>query len=360
METRLQKPALAAEHERLHASWLESVGRQLPAHYGGDPAAIEEEYRAATEACAVVDLPERGLIEVGGPKRIDFLQRILSNDIAGLGPGEGRLAALMNTKGHLLALMRVLVESKRALIELDRASIDRVVDSLEHYRVAAPVRFGRPEASTIALLGPGAPERLGALGLPTPQNADDHASSSVDDSDVRVVRASDLPRGSFIIQAGSDSVKRLWRSLVDAGARPAGRRAFDALRIEQGRPLYGFDVGEENLLHETGLLGEYHSSAKGCYVGQEVIARLEARGGNVNRTLLGLRLGEPAAPGAEIVSEGAGVGHLTTTAVSPQHGPIGMGYVHRRVAEPGRRVTIAGAKATIVALPLDSVAGGTA
>lgn len=358
-ETGSQEFPLAAEHERLRASWVELGGRRLPGHYGDDDAAVDDEYRAASQACSIVDLPERGIIEVGGPQRIDFLQRVLSNEIAALAPGAGKLAALMNTKGQLLALMRVLVESKRVAIELDRGAMDRVVDSLEHYRVAAPVRFSRPESSALALLGPGAPSLLGALGLPAPSDANGHDSGSVDGFDVRVARASDLPSGTFIIHTASDSAAPLWRHLVDAGARPTGRRAFDALRIEQGRPLYGFDVGEQNLLHETGLLAEYHSPAKGCYVGQEVIARLEARGGNVSRRLLGLRLSEAAAAGAEISSEGELVGSLTTAAVSPRHGPIAMGYVHRKLAEPGQSVTVAAAKATLVALPLDTAAGET-
>ena len=195
-ETVPRESPLAAEHERLRASWVRLAGHRLPGHYGDDDAAGADEYRAATEACSIVDLPERGIIEVGGPKRIDFLQRILSNEIAALAPGAGQLAALMNTKGQLLALMRVLVEAKRVAIELDRGSLDRLVDSFEHFRVAAPVRFGRPEVSAVALLGPGAPALLGGLGLPVPQEANDHDSGSVDGVDVRVVRASDLPERS--------------------------------------------------------------------------------------------------------------------------------------------------------------------
>ena len=337
--------------------WVDFGGRRLPGQYGDGDHAARDEYRAATEACAIFDLPERGIVEVAGPQRVDFLERILSNDVAGLSPGAGRLAALMNTKGHLLALMRVLAESKRVLLELDNAAAPGVVEALEYYRVAAPVKFGRPQSSLVGLVGPGAPGLLEALQLPVPRDVNSHASGSADGFDLRIVQASDLPRGTFVIHAGVDSAERLWRRLIDAGARPAGRRALDALRIEQRRPLYGFDIGEENLLHETGLLDEYHSAAKGCYVGQEVVARLEARGGHVSRRLLGLRLGEPTAPGAGIISEGAVVGSVTTAAVSPGHGPVAMGYLRRRAAEPGRRVTVGAAEATVVTLPLSDAAG---
>ena len=95
---------------------------------------------------------------------------------------------------------------------------------------------------------------------------------------------------------------------------------------------------EDNLLHETGLIGVLHSSAKGCYVGQEVIARLEGRGGNVNKALRGLRLGAPARPGTALTADGKDVGWLTTCALSPRLGPIAMGYVHRSHFAPGSEV----------------------
>jgi folate-binding protein YgfZ len=110
-------------------------------------------------------------------------------------------------------------------------------------------------------------------------------------------------------------------------------------------------VTDENLLHETGLLREYHSPTKGCYVGQEVVARLEARGANVNKLLRGLRLTSPAAPGDVVRAEDKDVGRVTTAAVSPRLGPVALAYVHRSRAEPGSTVEVAGAPATVVALP---------
>jgi tRNA-modifying protein YgfZ len=114
------------------------------------------------------------------------------------------------------------------------------------------------------------------------------------------------------------------------------------------RPWYGPDVTEENLLHETGLVGECHSPAKGCYVGQEVVARLEARGGNVNKALRGLRLSAPASAGAAVTVEGRDVGRVTTAGVSPRLGPIALAYVHRSHFAPGTAVEVGGAPATVV------------
>ena len=129
---------------------------------------------------------------------------------------------------------------------------------------------------------------------------------------------------------------------------PIGREALDALRVEALCPWYGQDFGEDNLLHETGLLNAVHSSTKGCYVGQEVIARLEGRGGNVNKALRGLRLTAPAAAGAPVTASGKDAGWVTTAAVSPRLGPIALGYVHRSQFAAGSVVEVVGAPATVV------------
>src|SRR5262249_22712267 len=126
---------------------------------------------------------------------------------------------------------------------------------------------------------------------------------------------------------------------------------LEVLRIEAGLPWYGPDVSEENLLHETGQLQAYHSFSKGCYLGQEVVARLDGRGGNVNKKLCGLRLTQPAAAAAPITADGESIGHVTTAGVSPRLGPIAPGYLHRSHFEPGTAVTVDGAPATVVALP---------
>jgi tRNA-modifying protein YgfZ len=141
-------------------------------------------------------------------------------------------------------------------------------------------------------------------------------------------------------------------ALESGGAVPLPPAVVDVLRIEDGRPWYGPDVTEENLLHETTLVGEYHSPSKGCYVGQEVMARLDARGGNVNKLLRGLRMSAPGAAGDLIRAGGKEVGRITTAGVSPRRGAIAMGYVHRSAAEPGTAVEVASAPATVARLPL--------
>ncbi|HET7294455.1 MAG TPA: glycine cleavage T C-terminal barrel domain-containing protein [Vicinamibacteria bacterium] len=305
----------------------------------------------ARQGAAHLDLGRR-VLAVSGPKRQEFLHGLLSNDIASLRPGEGRLSALMDARGHVLALMRALVSKDAVLLELDADRLDLVRALLERYRVAAPVRFAAPETAVLAVLGPEARAALSRAGAETPGlPPGGHFETSLGRAPVRIARASDLPAGAFVVHAPSDAAAAVANALEAAGSNALAREAFDALRVEEGRPLYGVDVDEDNLLHETGLLAEYHSPTKGCYVGQETVARLEARGGHVSRALRGLRLSRPSARGASIQAEGQDAGRVTTAAVSDRVGPIAMGYVHRNHFAPGTEVFVDGAPATVAALP---------
>ena len=133
---------------------------------------------------------------------------------------------------------------------------------------------------------------------------------------------------------------------------PSTADALDALRIEDGRAWFGPDVTEENLLHEMGHVAEYVSFSKGCYVGQEVVARLDARGGNVNKALRGLRLEGRARAGTVLRAGDKEIGRVTTAAVSPRLGPIALAFVHRSHFEPGTVLDAEGVAATVASLPL--------
>jgi tRNA-modifying protein YgfZ len=317
------------------------------------PTDRSDAYAAAREGSVVAPLPERGVLAVTGPRRMKFLHDILSQEIEGRGAGEGSLAALMDVKGHLLALMRALVTTDEVLLEMPADRLALVERTLLHYKVAAPVRFAVRPTAVVAVLGPEARNALAAAGLAVGDlPLQGHVSGRIADWDARVQRAGDLPAGGFVVHVAPDGGAAVEQALRSGGAVPAKRETLDTLRVEDGRPWYGPDVTEENLLHETGLLSEYHSATKGCYVGQEVVARLEGRGGHVNKRLRGLRLGAPATAGAPVVAEGKDVGRITTAALSPRLGPIAMAYVHRNQSEPGAAVEVDGHAAVIMALPM--------
>jgi len=314
------------------------------------------EYAAAREGAAVASLPGRGLLAVTGPTRVKFLQGLLSNDLASRRPGQGVAAALMDVKGRLLALLRVLATDEAVLLEMPSSCLDVVERLLVHYRVAAPVRFARKPLAAVGLLGPAAKDTLARAGVEVAASAavEDHVMGAMGGVEVRVVRAGDLPADGWIIHAIDDAAAATVREvLVAAGAAPlSGSSVLDTLRVEDGRPWYGIDITEENLLHETGLVAEYHSPSKGCYVGQEVVARLEARGAKVNKSLRGLALESPVAAGAAITVDDREVGRVTTAGMSPRRGPIAMGFVHRSAAEPGTAIRAGSSPGTVERLPL--------
>ena len=310
-------------------------------------------YAAARKGSAVFDLPDRALITVAGPLRQKFLQNLLSNDVQSRAAGQGARAALMDVKGHLVAFLRVLVGGDEIVLEVAGGQADAVEKLLVHYRVAAPVRFARPEAAVIGIVGPRAADVLRDAGAQAPgPEPESHLMTDLAGARVRVARAGDLPAGGFVLHLPPGSRAAVLAALSAAGAAAIDPAVVDVLRIEDGRPWYGPDVSVENLLHETGLVKELHSPTKGCYVGQEVIARLEARGGNVNKLLRGLRLAAPCAAGDRIEALGKEVGRVTSAGVSPRLGAVAMGYLHRSAAEPGAAVEVAGIAATVARLPL--------
>lgn len=332
-------------HSALGAAFEEHAGRRRVVSYG-DPAA---EYAAARERAGLLDLHERGVLEVTGALRQKFLHGLLSNEVASLQPGQGRAAALLTPKGGMAALLRVVVDARSVQLETTDERLGELQRQLEHYRVAAPVRFAPTRLAVLAVLGPHAGVLLPATGATLPADAaESHVDTTVGGQPVRVVRAGDLPVAGFVLHVPAEAAGAVWKALDEAGARPVGRAAVDALRVEALRPWYGDDLDEANLLHETGLLRELHSPAKGCYVGQEIVARLEARGGHVNKALRGLQLEGPVASGSEITADGRSVGRVTTAAVSPRLGQIAMGFVHRSHLAPGTAVQLGEVAGTVV------------
>lgn len=297
-------------------------------------------------------LDRLALLRVGGPQRVKFLHNLLSNDITGLANGHSQLAALMNLKGQQVAWMRVLAEPDALICELPEAIRQTVLDTFIHYKVGAPVRFDKPEGRIFAVLGQKANEALRDIGgEPAPTELNSFVTVAACGGTLRVSRGSDIPAGGYTVHADVTSAAILEERLRASCGEPLAEGIVDTLRVEDGIPWHGIDVVEENLLHETGQLQMYHSSSKGCYLGQEVVARLEGRGGNVNKRFRGLKSDQVMTAGSEIAADGKVIGRVTTAGHSPEFGSIALGYVHRSHSEPGTRVSVAGADADVVALP---------
>jgi tRNA-modifying protein YgfZ len=317
---------------------------------------IEEAVSAVRESAGWIVLDRLSLIRVTGPHRAKLLHNLLSNDIANLAEGQGRLAALMNLKGQQVAWMRIACEADALICELPTAVRDTVVETFLHYKVGAPVRFEKVEAGVFGVFGPLAAKALADCGITSlPAAPDTFSASRFQEGVVRVNRGSDLPADGLMLHVDAQRANALEEKLrVLLGEAMAGA-TLDTLRIEEGLPWHGIDVTEENLLHETGRLSVYHSPAKGCYLGQEVVARLEGRGGNVNKRLRGLRCAAAIPAGADILgadpADPKTVGRVTSAGISPRFGPIAMGYLHRSHGEPGTKVVVGGVAGEVAELP---------
>jgi folate-binding protein YgfZ len=313
-----------------------------------DPAVeLDGQYRALREGAGVVDRSERGKLVVSGADAAPFLQGQLTNDVEALAPGAGCYAALLDRKGHMQADMRVLrLDADRFWIDLERATTEAVVRHLSLYRVGQEVEIDdlSAERAIVSAIGPGAATMSGAEGL-APEHA--HRELEVGGADCLAV-ATDL--GIDLICAAAQG-EAVCAALVEAGAERVEAQAAEIVRVESGRPRFGREMSDATIPQEAGIDDRAVSFTKGCYIGQETVARLHYKG-RPNRRLRGLRLAEPVADGDAIALADRVVGQIGTAVVSPALGPVALAVI-RREAEPGDRVAVgeAGVGAEVVALP---------
>jgi folate-binding protein YgfZ len=286
------------------------------------------EYELAKTAAVVVDRSARGKLLLTGTDVADFLHGQVSNDVEALQPGEGCYATLLTAKGKIRADMRILRGDDFFLVDCEPQALPVLEHMVRVYSIGRDVKATRDERSLWSVIGPAARE---ALDNPPP--ATEHAHTS---GELGIYVATDL---------GVDVV----------GERPdlpgASEEIAECLRIESGRPRLGFELGDNVIPQEAGINERAVSFTKGCYVGQETVARLFYKG-KPNRHLRGLRLSAPAERGDAIVAGEREVGHVGSSCVSPAHGPIALALVRREV-EPGAEVLVgdAAAPAQVVELP---------
>jgi tRNA-modifying protein YgfZ len=279
------------------------------------------DYELATTAAVVVDRSWRGKLLLEGSEVAEFLQGQVSNDVEMLAPGQGCYATLLTAKGKIRADMRILRGEDFFVLDCEPQALPVLEHMVRVYSIGRDVKARRDERGVWSVLGPTAREQLG-VDVP----AEEHAFVA---GELGLYVATDL---------GVDVV----------GARPdlpeASEEVAECLRIERGRPRLGFELGDDVIPQEAGINERAISFTKGCYVGQETVARLYYKG-KPNRHLRGLRLSEPAARGDEIHAGERAVGRVGSACVSPMHGPIALALLRREVA-PGDRVEVGDARTT--------------
>ncbi len=306
---------------------------------------LDGEYRLLREGAGLVDRSSRGKLVVAGPDAADYLQGQLTNDLEGLAPGEGCYAALLDRKGHMQGDMRVLRLDPDALwLDFEEAAAEAVNRHLSLYRVGREVEIAdRTGAEALlSLIGPAAGAVSGVEGLLA-----EHAHREVEIGGVRSrAVATDLGLDLICPRSDLDALAR-----VLAGAPMVSDAAAEIVRVESGRPRFGREMTTATIPQEAGIDDRAVSFTKGCYIGQETVARLHYKG-RPNRHLRGLRLEAPVDDREPISLSDREVGEVGTAVLSPALGPIALAVI-RREAQPGARVLVGAqrAGAEVVELP---------
>jgi tRNA-modifying protein YgfZ len=312
---------------------------------------LSAEYRALTEACGLVDRSERGKLALTGSEAKPFLQGQVTNDIEALEPGRGCYAALLTHKGKMLGDMRVLDLGDELLLDTERVALQELFNMIRRYKLGSDVELHKRtlEMGELSLIGPYARRVAGATALGRGEH--DNVRARVGGAEAILV-ATDAGVDVFC-PAGDTAAVRA--ALEAAGAVPVSEGAAEIVRVEHGRPRYGVDIDANVIPQEAGLNERAVSFTKGCYVGQETVARLFYRG-KPNRHLRGLRLSAPATGGDVLRVGEKEVGRLSSVVLSPAHGPIALGLV-RREAQPGDTVAVGDGDTTaeVVELPFRQI-----
>lgn len=318
---------------------------------------LPADYHAALDGAALVDETTSGRMFLRGRDRAALLHRLSTNDVERLAPGQGARTVLTTPIGRIIDLLTVhAVDGELLLLtspEQGPAVYRHIKSNIFFNDQVTLAPIGNSHAQ-LALYGSAAPELLGELGAPSLANLPLHANTTaaLAGAPTMIARRPGIGGQGFTLIIPAEGAAAVRAALHAAGVASLGDDAFDTLRVEQGYPTFGRELSTEYIPLETGLLDAV-SFSKGCYVGQEIIARMESRG-RLAKRLMGLRLSAPAAP-ARLDVGGKAAGDLTSAVVSPRFGPIALAYVRTAHAEPGARVAVAGSDVTgeVVELPFE-------
>jgi aminomethyltransferase len=326
---------------------------------------VPEEYRAAREGAVLFDHSDRELVEAAGPDAAAFLHRLLANSVRTLEPGQGNRNLLLTGKGKVRFDFELAVESEAIRLSVASGAAAALVKALDTYHFAEKLTLKDTSDAhaPLSLCGPAAAETVErALGVPVPR--DDHRTVIADfrGSPARVTALPVAGSSGWRVDAGPGRLEELWDALVAAGAKPAGRIVYDILRVEAGAAEPGVDV-DDNVYPQEARLERAFSLDKGCYVGQEVVAKIDTYGG-LNKRMVALAMShdDPVPRGARLYRNDAGewrdLGLVTSWAysfvldtglvlayVKRRHQAVGTTF---RVGDPAQPL----GEARIVALPV--------
>ena len=304
-------------------------------------SSVGAEYEAIGRRAIVVNRSHRSRMRFTGPKAAEVLTGLVTNDVGALTPGQGQYAAALTPKGKVIADLRILRFEDSVLVDTSARAREGWASVVRKYVNPRLAQYSDESAALTAIGVFGVQARYvveemtgighSALALLAPYA---HVGGTVAGAAVHVVRVPDLAVEGYEILAPAEQHQEVWDAAVRAHATPAGLAAWEVARVEAGRPEWGLDMDDSTIPQEANLdeLGAI-SYTKGCYTGQEIVARVHFRG-HVNRTLRGLRAAGQEPPRSRAtIFDGTGkmVGDVRSAVVSPRYGGIALGMVRREV-----------------------------
>ena len=331
-------------HGLAGSNLAKSLGWEIPERF----STFLEEYHALRDSVGVLEVPNAVILEACGRDRVRFLQGMLTNDVKSLQPGRGCYAALLTHQGRIVADLQVYCTGESLLLVANPSLHQKLLPSLKKYIIADQVQLSdrSGDLGILSLQGPRAASLLAQIcSIEPPDQLYDHLEVAMFETSVRVCRHLRTQQGGYDLILLSEKRSELRAAVLAASgvgtARPVGWEAYNTNRVEAGIPLYGFDMDETHLPLEAGLQSAI-SFTKGCYMGQEIVARATYRG-QINWQLSGLLLPDPIplASGTKIQKEGKEIGHITSSVYSPTLGrAIALGYLRREFTESGTSLLV--------------------
>ena len=313
---------------------------------------LERDYELLTTAAALCEPPRASRLELMGPDRERFFGGMVTSAVEGLEPGHGVFGFITDVRGRVLASATVLALEDRLWLEIPGGRGRTIIDHLEKYIVTDQVEIlPLGDMASVRIAGPKSAETLVGLGATAANDLTEpwsHAQVEVLDHQARLVREGHSTVPAFSLWQSSAIAPLMAEDLAEAGIPEVGAEATEALRIEHGHPLWGVDYDDSNLPQETGIDGAVDYE-KGCYLGQEIVARIHYRGQPARRMCrLVFAAGHLPSAGAEIEFKGRAAATLTSVCQSPRHQTaLGFALLPRRALEalPEARVQVDGREA---------------
>ena len=305
---------------------------------------LDAEYRQIREECGLLNRSGRFNLTVSGAEAAEFLQGQVTNDVEELATGSGCYAALLDRKGHMQSDLRVLKTGETEFwIDTEGDAGPRVLKHFSMYKIGREVEVAAAGRTILSLIGPGSFEVAGLA------PGDEYASVTGTFAGVEtLVVATDLGLDLIV---PDDSVEAVTTDLESRRAIPVSEEAAEILRVETGRPRFGRDMTEASMPAEAGIVDSAVNFTKGCYIGQEPVARLHYKG-RPNRHLRGLRFAGTVEAGSPVHLGDRELGSVGTAVLSPASGQIGMAIL-RKEAEPGATVTVSSGGSEVEAEVVD-------